>query len=134
MNPTSVIFGLGLFLFGMATTLIAQTLTDSNQRIEKHRVDLSGAPNMEVIVSVADYQPGEEVTLHSHHGVEAMYVIQGAAILASGNTPSSLKTGATGVNLRDVLHAGFRVTGDTPLKLFTVHVVDKDQPLYEFKQ
>jgi hypothetical protein len=31
-----------------------------------------------------------------------------------------------------VKHGGFTVVGDTPLKLFTVHVVDKNRPLYEY--
>ena len=35
------------------------------------------------------------------------------------------------MNLRDGRHAGFVVVGDTPLKLFTVHVVDKGKPLYD---
>jgi len=36
------------------------------------------------------------------------------------------------VNLRDVEHGGWTVVGDTPLKVFTVHVVDKGKPLYEY--
>jgi hypothetical protein len=32
---------------------------------------------------------------------------------------------------RDALHGGFTVIGDTSLKLFTVHVVDKGKPLYD---
>jgi hypothetical protein len=38
------------------------------------------------------------------------------------------------LNLRDVNHAGFRVVGDTSLKLFTVHIVDKGKPLYGYAQ
>ena len=34
--------------------------------------------------------------------------------------------------LREVKHAGFKVVGDTPLKLFTVHIVDKGKPLYDY--
>jgi hypothetical protein len=34
--------------------------------------------------------------------------------------PMALPTGATLLNLHDVKHAGFKVVGDTSLKLFTV--------------
>ena len=118
---------------GNALTAIAQTPPgDSPQRIEKQRADLSGAPNMEVITSISEYPPGESVRLHSHHGLEALYVIQGASIQKPGREPNMLPTGATGLNLRDAMHAGFTVVGDTPLKLFTVHIVDKGAPLYVY--
>ncbi|MFC6519202.1 hypothetical protein ACFQAT_04825 [Undibacterium arcticum] len=43
-----------------------------------------------------------------------------------------LETGTPILNLRDVPHGGFKVIGDGSLKLFTVHVVDKDKPLYDY--
>ena len=123
----AAIFGLGL-----ATGLVAQTLTDSPQRVELKRADLSGAPGMEVIASTAEYKAGEAIDRHAHHGVEVAYVLQGASIQVPGKEPAALPTGATLLNLRDVKHAGFKVVGDLPLKLFTVHVVDKGQPLYDY--
>jgi hypothetical protein len=32
-------------------------------------------------------------------------------------------------HVREVPHAGWKVVGDKPLKLLTVHVVDKGKPL-----
>ncbi len=101
---------------------------------EHHRADLEGAPGMEVIVSTAEYRRGDSIHLHRHHGVEALYVIQGATVQSPGKAPHEIPTGASLLNLRDVYHAGFTVVGDTPLKLFTVHVVDKGKPLYEYAQ
>jgi len=124
--------GAALFGLGIATTLVAQTITDSPQRVELKRADLSGAPGMEVIASTAEYKVGERIDRHSHHGIEVAYVLQGAGIQVPGKEPSALPTGATLLNLRDAQHAGFKVVGDTPLKLFTVHVVDKGAPLYDF--
>ena len=43
-----------------------------------------------------------------------------------------IETGSTIMNLRDVPHAGYTVVGDQPLKVLTVHIVDKDKPLYEW--
>ena len=70
--------------------------------------------------------------MHIHHGIEAAYVVQGASVQSPGKDPMMLPTGASLLNLRDVKHGGFTVVGDTPLKLFTVHIVDKGKPLYDY--
>jgi quercetin dioxygenase-like cupin family protein len=129
---TLTLAGALLFGAGIAAGQLAQTSTDSPQRVEQKRTDLSGAPGMEVIASVAEYKPGTLVRRHSHHGVEVAYVVQGAAIQVPGKPGGTLATGTTLLNLRDIEHAGFTVVGDTSLKLFTVHVVDKGKPLYEY--
>lgn len=137
MQKTTMTFALSgalLFGLGLATGLTAQTLTDSPQREEQKRSDLTGAPNMEVIASIVEIKPGETSNLHVHHGVEAFHVLQGAAIQVPGQEPSVLPTGLTALNLRDVKHGAFKVLGDTPLKLLTVHIVDKDKPLYDYVQ
>ena len=123
-----------LFGLGIVTTLVAQTLTDSPQRVEQKRADLSGAPGMEVIASVGEYKTGEAIDLHIHHGIEAAYVVQGAMVQSPGKDPMPLPTGAALLNLRDVKHGGFKVVSETPLKLFTVHIVDKGKPLYDYSR
>jgi quercetin dioxygenase-like cupin family protein len=128
----SLMTGVALFSLGIATTLVAQTLTDSPQRVEQKRADLSGASGMEVIASTGEYKPGESIELHVHHGIEAAFVVQGAMVQMPGREPTGLQTGATLLNLREIKHGGFKVVGDTPLKLFTVHIVDKGKPLYDY--
>jgi quercetin dioxygenase-like cupin family protein len=133
MKAIILVFGSALlFGMGVAAGQLAQTSTDSPQRVEQKRTDLTGAPGMEVIASVAEYKPGDSIGRHSHHGVEVAYVIQGASIQVPGKDPTALVTGATLLNLRDAKHAGFKVVGDTSLKLFTVHIVDKGKPLYDY--
>ena len=124
--------GAMLFGLGLATGLTAQTLTDSPQRKEQKRADLTGAPNMEVIASIVEIKPGESSNLHVHHGVEAFHVIQGASVEPPGQEARMLPTGLTSLNLRDVKHGAFKVVGEIPLKLLTVHIVDKDKPLYDY--
>ncbi len=121
-----------LFGAGVATTLVAQTMGDSPQRVEHKRADLTGAPGMEVVASIGEYKPGEGIDLHIHHGVEAGYVVQGASVQSPGAAPRALITRSTLLHLRDVKHGGFKVVGETPLKLFTVHIVDKGKPLYDY--
>jgi quercetin dioxygenase-like cupin family protein len=124
--------GLLVFALGLATGLTAQTLTDPPQRKEQKRTDLTGAPNMEVIASIVEFKPGESSELHIHHGVEAFHVLQGASIQPPGKDPVMLPTGVTLLSLRDVKHGAFTVVGDTPLKMLTVHIVDKGKPLYDY--
>ncbi len=99
---------------------------------ELKRADLAGAPNMEVITSRGEYQPGQGIPLHSHHGIETGYVIQGAMVQIPGKDPMMLPTGAPIWNLRDAPHAGFKVVGNASLILLTVHIVDKGKPVYEY--
>ena len=61
-------------------------------------------------------------------------MLQGALVQSPGKDPVSLPTGVTSLNLRDVVHGKFKVVGDTSLKMFTVHVVDKGKPLYDYKE
>jgi hypothetical protein len=114
---------------GMAVIAQAQ---DSPQRKELRRVDLSGAAGMEVISSISEFKPGEELPRHTHHGVEAGYVVQGAMVQNPGQSPTMLATAAPILNLRDVVHGGFKVVGPGNLILFTVHTVDKGKPLYDW--
>ena len=105
---------------------------DLPQRVETKRADLAGAPGMEVISSMSEFKTGEEIPRHFHHGIESAYVVQGTLVQFPGQAPVRLETGTTSLNLRDVPHAGFRVVGAEPLRLFTVHIVDKGKPLYEW--
>ena len=57
-----------------------------------------------------------------------------ARVQAPGQEARMIATGATILNLRDVKHGGFKVVGDSPLKLFTVHIVDKGKPLYDYSK
>jgi quercetin dioxygenase-like cupin family protein len=123
-----------VFGLGVATGLLAQIPSTPPQRIEQKRTDLTGAPGMEVIASVIEYKPGDIIDAHFHHGVEVAYVLQGSSVQLPGKEPTVLATGATLMNLRNVKHGGVRIVGDTPLKFFTVHIVDKDEPLYDYSK
>ena len=103
---------------------------DSPNRKEMKRADLTGT-NMEVIMSTTEYKPGESIPRHFHHGEEAFYVLEGATVETPDGKQIQLATGSGNINKRDVPHAGFKIIGDKPLKLLTVHVVDKGLPLYE---
>jgi quercetin dioxygenase-like cupin family protein len=120
-------------VFALITTVWADTMqADLPQRQELKRADLTTSPNMEVITSISEIRKGEIIPRHYHHGIETGYVLQGTMVQLPGQAPTMMETGSAIMNLRDVPHAGFTVVGDQPLKLLTVHIVDKGKPLYEW--
>jgi quercetin dioxygenase-like cupin family protein len=127
----------GLFVaaaaFAVAFASVAPA-QDSAARKELRRADLSGAAGMEVISSITELKPGDEFPRHLHHGVEAGYVVQGAMIQVPGQAPTMLATGSPIFNLRDAVHAGYKVIGPGNLILYTTHVVDKGKPLYDWQK
>jgi len=111
---------------------VAAYSQDLPQRKEMKRVDLSGAPGMEVVSSVSTFKPGDVFPRHLHHGVELGYVVQGTMVQVGDAAPTMMATGAPIQNLRDAVHGGFKVIGPGNLILFTVHSVDKGKPLYDW--
>jgi quercetin dioxygenase-like cupin family protein len=104
---------------------------DGSVRTILNRADLAGSPGMEVISSILEVQPGATVPRHFHNGLESGYTLEGALIQLPGREPQMMATGATIWNLPGVYHGGFKVVGNTPLKLYTVHIVDKAKPLFD---
>ena len=104
---------------------------DSAARKELKREDLAGAPGMEVVNSISELKPGDTLALHIHHGIESAIVLQGGMIQVPGKDPAPLPTGVSLMNLRNVPHGGWKVVGDSTIRLFTVHIVDKGKPLYD---
>ena len=95
--------------FVAAAMLACATHADElSKRTELKRVDLSGAPGMEVVSSIVEVRPGGEVARHLHHGVEAGYVLEGAMVQLPGKEPTEMAAGAPILNLRDAPHGGFK--------------------------
>ena len=112
---------------------LAATAQDLPARKEPKRVDLDGGYGMEVVRSITAYKHkrGDVRAAHLRHGIEAGYVVQGAMVQMPGKEPTMLLAGAAVMNLRDAMHASFPIVGETPLTLFTVHIVDKGRPPYD---
>jgi len=117
----------------LAFAVWADTMrSDLPQRQELKRADLATSNDMEVITSISEIKKGETIPRHYHHGIETGYVLQGTMVQLPGQGPTMMQTGSAIMNLRDVPHAGFTVVGDQPLRLLSVHIVDKSKPLYEW--
>lgn len=121
--PAAILFALLAALPAMAQ--------DGSTRTTLNRADLAGAPGMEVISSILEVQPGGTIPRHFHHGIETGRVLEGGLIQMPGKEPIMLASGTPIWNLPNVVHGGFKVVSDKPLKLYTVHVVDKNKPLLD---
>ena len=107
--------------------LASSALAQANRTVLK-RGDLTGTDN-EIVISVLEVPPGSSIERHTHPGEEAVYVLDGASLQWPDGKEVSRPTGEAGINVRDVPHAGYKVVGDKPLKLLTVHIVDKGKPM-----
>ena len=103
---------------------------ESPYRKELKRAELSGT-NMVVVTSINEVQPGQSSALHIHHGEEAFYVIEGGTIELLEERQAPFPVGATSISARDTLHGAFKVVGDKSGKFLTVHIVDRDKPMYD---
>ena len=116
-----------LVALGLICSATAQA--QSSERTELTKGDLTGT-NMEIVVGMVEVPPGASGTLHTHPGEEAYYVIDGATAESPDGKPIKFEAGVSKINVRDVPHGAFKVTGDKTLKLLTVHIVDKGKPMY----
>lgn len=107
---------------------LSAAVADEPRRTIMKRADLTGTA-MEIIVSVLEVPPGVSIAKHTHPGEEAVYVLEGATLQYPDGREVSRPAGQAGVNVRDIPHAGYKVVGDKPLKLLTVHIVDKGKPM-----
>lgn len=91
--------------------------------------DLTGTTTTEVYMTEITAPPGSSFAPHVHHGDEFTYVMQGSAeVDIAGQGAKVFKAGDTIHVKRETVHGG-KVTGDAPLKLLAVHIVDKGKPL-----
>lgn len=103
---------------------------DGSKRTELRRSDLAGTDNSEVIMAELELPPGASVPRHFHHGEEYLYVVRGGTVETQDKQVITFEPGQTLHFERDEVHGGFTATGDSVLKVITVHIVDKDKPLY----
>jgi quercetin dioxygenase-like cupin family protein len=98
------------------------------KRTELQRHDLS-APGREVIQVRVAVDPGVALPMHSHHGEEMVYVLEGAwEFQLEGKGVQTLKAGDVAFVPTGVKHWAKNVGSDTGSVLAT-YVVEKGKPL-----
>jgi hypothetical protein len=101
-------------------TALAQT-----NRTELKRGDLAGT-DKEIIIGVLEVPSGSTIDRQTRGGSGLCI---GRRLQFPYGKEVSRPAGQVGLNVRDVPHAGHKVVGDKPLKLLTVHIVDKGKPM-----
>jgi quercetin dioxygenase-like cupin family protein len=97
-------------------------------RTELYRSDLQGSET-EIIVAQLELMPGATVPRHSHHGTEHLVVLHGGTMAMANGDAVEFRPGMTMDFARDVVHGGLTATGDEPIVVLTIHIVDKNAPL-----
>jgi quercetin dioxygenase-like cupin family protein len=108
--------------------LANQAFSQQAARTELKRADLTGT-NMEIVVARVELPVGAVSAKHLHYGEEIVFVLEGGLIQMPGGSPTARETGSVELNVREVPHAGYKVVGDKPVKIITVHIVDKGKPM-----
>jgi quercetin dioxygenase-like cupin family protein len=81
------------------------------------------------VTGIAEVPAGGAAGRHSHPGIETGYVLEGETdLLIDGKPPLHLKAGDSYSIPTGAVHDA-KVTGDKPLKVLGIYVVDKTKPL-----
>jgi quercetin dioxygenase-like cupin family protein len=92
------------------------------------KADIS-VPGREAVVARIEVAPGGRAGRHTHPGEEISYVVEGQAeLLVDGQAPRVVKAGESFVIPPGVVHDA-RNSGDAPVRLVGVYLVEKGKPL-----
>ena len=98
------------------------------QRTVVHKADVS-VPGREAVIARVELAPAARAGRHTHPGDEISYILEGEGeILIEGQPPRKVKAGDGFVIPAGAKHDAHN-TGEQPLKLVGVYVVEKGKPL-----
>jgi quercetin dioxygenase-like cupin family protein len=110
-------------------TLVAQQ--SGITRTVLQRFDDPASGKHEVVMAVAELQPGASAGRHLHHGLEVGYVLDGTVTFEHAGRPAVAKK--TGDHFQNDVAAAHdaRNTGKAPAKILAIYIVEKGKPLAE---
>ena len=117
-----------VILLAVASTIAASASGKIERKILKQS-ELAGKPDTLVIMAELLAHPGAVLPKHTHPGDEFLYVLKGGTTRSDDGKTQRLPSGASLHFPRGKVHGGFVVTGDNPIRVLTVHIVDKGKPL-----
>jgi quercetin dioxygenase-like cupin family protein len=122
---------MGILVLGLAAAGVALAQAPAVKRAVLQRADVTGAEAKECVFGMADFEPGQSIGKHLHHGFEMGYVAQGELdLLVEGDEVRHLKAGDSyRVEARRPHDA--RNAGSTPVRVVASWVVEKGKPLAE---
>jgi quercetin dioxygenase-like cupin family protein len=115
-----------LLMVAAGVLLLAQN--PGVQRTVVQRKDIS-VPGREAVIAHVEIAPGASAGRHTHPGEEISYVMEGEGeVLIQGQPALKIKAGDGFVVPNGAVHDAHN-TGNQPLKLAAVYVVEKGKPL-----
>jgi quercetin dioxygenase-like cupin family protein len=94
-------------------------------------VDLTGVPNRQVIANIYEVPAGAMVPHHSHHGDEFHLVLSGEWAAEVQDKPTHIMKQGDSQYVESGRWHGGKVTGQTPMRLLGLMIVEKDKPVIE---
>ena len=117
---------LTLVLFGVGTLASAQQA--GFKRTVLQQSDAS-VPGREVVMAVAEFQPGASSGRHTHPGDEVGYILEGIVVIAQDEKPEvTLGPGKSFHIPAGTVHNATN-SGSTAARLVATYVVEKGKPL-----
>lgn|SRR5690348_15153792 len=134
MHKAVMVVGAGLVGLALgaagATYVSAQPKPPEIKRTELLRQPLSGMPDREFVVFLADIPPGGVASKHYHPGDEAIYMLQGALkFTPADGQPFTLKAGEIAFNPAKHVHQAVNASATEPAKVLNCMIAEKGQPL-----
>jgi len=117
---------LTLVLFGVGTLASAQQA--GFKRTVLQQSDAS-VPGREVVMAVAEFQPGASSGRHAHPGDEVGYILEGTVVIAQDGKPEvTLGPGKSFHIPAGTVHNATN-SGSTAARVVATYVVEKGKPL-----
>jgi quercetin dioxygenase-like cupin family protein len=86
-------------------------------------------PGYTTVTAIAEIPAGGAAGRHTHPGVETGYVLEGEGdLIIDGQSTKHLKPGDSWAIPAGTIHDA-KVSGDKPLKIMAIYIVEKDKPL-----
>ena len=118
-----ILLGLAVAAFAFAGGASAQGI----KRTPLQKIDFP--EGYTTVTAIAEVPAGGAAGRHSHPGIETGYVLEGEVTLEiDGQPPMKLKAGDSYQIPSGAIHDA-KVTGDKPLKIMAIYIVEKDKPL-----
>jgi quercetin dioxygenase-like cupin family protein len=118
-----ILLGLTIAAFACAGTASAQGI----KRTPLQKIDFP--TGYTTVTAIAEIPAGGSAGRHTHPGVETGYVIEGEGdLIIDGQPTKHLKPGESWAIPAGTIHDA-KVSGDKPLKIMAIYIVEKDKPL-----
>ena len=122
----ALVISLGIVLPAAAQQPAAPLASAPIKRIPLQKSDVPGT-NMEMITGIAEIAPNVNIGRHSHFGIESGYVLEGVStLLIEGQPPKPMKAGESYTIPAGAIHDAR--SGETPVRILAVYVVEKGKP------